>query len=117
MGYFEKYGELLKSIADEADTIALRYFRADEVRVERKRDGTAVTQADRAAEQAMRSLIEARYPTHGILGEEFGVKESVPATSRAYGRLSSAREEASLARRRNLLCRPAAAPSRSPPAR
>lgn len=30
-----------------------------------------VTEADRAAEQAMRRLIEARYPQHGILGEEF----------------------------------------------
>jgi myo-inositol-1(or 4)-monophosphatase len=47
-----------------------------------KADATPVTQADRAAEQAMRSVIEARYPTHGILGEEFGVKESSPATKR-----------------------------------
>lgn len=31
-----------------------------------------VTQADRAAERAMRELIEARYPDHGIAGEEFG---------------------------------------------
>ncbi len=31
-----------------------------------------VTEADRAAEVAIRSLIEARYPSHGILGEEHG---------------------------------------------
>ncbi len=31
-----------------------------------------VTEADRAAEAAIRSLIETRYPTHGILGEEHG---------------------------------------------
>jgi inositol-phosphate phosphatase/L-galactose 1-phosphate phosphatase/histidinol-phosphatase len=31
-----------------------------------------VTAADRAAERAMRSLIEAEYPDHGIFGEEFG---------------------------------------------
>lgn len=30
-----------------------------------------VTEADRAAEVAMRQLIEARYPDHGIYGEEF----------------------------------------------
>jgi histidinol phosphatase-like enzyme (inositol monophosphatase family) len=47
-----------------------------------KADATPVTQADRAAEQAMRSLIEARYPTHGILGEEFGAKESASVTPR-----------------------------------
>jgi len=31
-----------------------------------------VTVADRAAEEAMRVLIEARFPDHGIIGEEFG---------------------------------------------
>ena len=32
-----------------------------------------VTEADRAAEVAMRRLIEAQFPAHGIVGEEFGV--------------------------------------------
>ncbi|HTT13766.1 MAG TPA: inositol monophosphatase family protein [Burkholderiaceae bacterium] len=41
-----------------------------------KADATPVTQADRGAEEAMRALIEARYPGHGIFGEEFGVKET-----------------------------------------
>src|SRR5690606_32076837 len=31
-----------------------------------------VTVADRAGEAAMRALIAARYPDHGIVGEEFG---------------------------------------------
>ena len=31
-----------------------------------------VTAADRAAEAVMRELIAARYPEHGIVGEEFG---------------------------------------------
>lgn len=31
-----------------------------------------VTEADREAEQAIRALIRAEYPGHGILGEEFG---------------------------------------------
>jgi len=31
-----------------------------------------VTEADRAAERAMREEIRRRYPSHGILGEEFG---------------------------------------------
>ena len=35
-----------------------------------------VTEADREAERVMRTLIEAQYPGHGILGEEFGVKET-----------------------------------------
>jgi len=31
-----------------------------------------VTEADRGAEAAIRALIEARYPTHGVIGEEYG---------------------------------------------
>ena len=31
-----------------------------------------VTEADRAAERAIRALIEQKYPDHGILGEEYG---------------------------------------------
>ena len=32
-----------------------------------------VTEADCAAERALRAAIEARYPEHGIWGEEFGM--------------------------------------------
>ena len=45
--------------------------------VENKKEGTAfdpVTEADREAEAVIRTLIEARYPGHGILGEEHGEK-------------------------------------------
>ena len=31
-----------------------------------------VTEADRGAEAAIRRLIEARYPEHGVIGEEYG---------------------------------------------
>ena len=34
-----------------------------------------VTEGDRAAERAIRALIEKHYPTHGIIGEEFGTKQ------------------------------------------
>jgi myo-inositol-1(or 4)-monophosphatase len=47
--------------------------------VEDKSSGGAfdpVTEADREAERAMRSLIEQEYPDHGIAGEEFGPKLS-----------------------------------------
>ncbi len=39
-----------------------------------KGDASPVTLADRGAEEAMRELIEARYPQHGILGEEYGAR-------------------------------------------
>src|SRR5713226_3104623 len=35
-----------------------------------------VTAADRAAEQAMRTLIRETFPAHGIIGEEFGSERS-----------------------------------------
>ena len=43
MGYGETYGALLKAIAEEVEAIVMRYFRVDELRVERKHDGTVVT--------------------------------------------------------------------------
>lgn len=42
--------------------------------VDTKSDDSPVTRADRGAEEAMRALIERRYPAHAILGEEFGVR-------------------------------------------
>jgi myo-inositol-1(or 4)-monophosphatase len=40
--------------------------------VETKDDASPVTAADRGAEAALRERIGARYPAHGIFGEEFG---------------------------------------------
>ena len=39
-----------------------------------KGDASPVTQADRNAEDAMRRLIEQRYPAHAVIGEEHGNK-------------------------------------------
>ncbi|MDZ4139123.1 MAG: histidinol-phosphatase [Erythrobacter sp.] len=41
---------------------------------ERKADRSFVTEADRAAEAAMRRLIEAEFPRDGIIGEEYGIR-------------------------------------------
>jgi histidinol-phosphatase len=60
-------------LADEADRIAMRHFRRD-LRIERKPDRTFVTQADTAIEKLLREKIETRYPSHGVLAEEFGDK-------------------------------------------
>lgn len=58
--------------ARAAGDVTLGYFQTDRFEVETKRDGTAVTTADRAAEETLRSLIEASFPDDGITGEEFG---------------------------------------------
>src|SRR5258705_14018227 len=72
MGYGKEYGALLDAIAKEADAIAMRYFRADELRVDRKGDGTAVTQADRAVEEMARAKVAASGVPLGGFGEEMG---------------------------------------------
>jgi histidinol phosphatase-like enzyme (inositol monophosphatase family) len=41
---------------------------------EKKTDRSFVTEADRAAEAAMRALIEAEFPADGIIGEEYGTR-------------------------------------------
>jgi len=58
-------------LADAAGEVIRPYFRKP-IAVIDKPDLTPVTAADRAAEETMRGLIEARFPEHGILGEEFG---------------------------------------------
>src|SRR6202045_2292545 len=75
MGYREEYGELLEAIAREADAIAMKYFRADEMRVERKGDGTAVTQADRAVEEMARAKVAASGLALDVLGEEMSASD------------------------------------------
>jgi histidinol phosphatase-like enzyme (inositol monophosphatase family) len=58
-------------LADAAASISRRYFRRP-LTVDDKADASPVTVADREAEAAMRALIEARFPEHGIFGEEHG---------------------------------------------
>ena len=72
MGYRAKYGKLLEEIAREAEEIALRYFRALDLQVERKKDGTAVTQADREVEEMAREHVKASGLALDVLGEEMG---------------------------------------------
>jgi inositol-phosphate phosphatase/L-galactose 1-phosphate phosphatase/histidinol-phosphatase len=62
---------LANELADLSGAIIRRYFRR-RLKVDEKLDHTPVTLADRAAEAAMRRLIAARFPAHGILGEEYG---------------------------------------------
>jgi myo-inositol-1(or 4)-monophosphatase len=57
--------------ADAAAAAIRPWFRAG-LAIERKGDESPVTAADRAAEQAMRAVLAEAFPSHGILGEEFG---------------------------------------------
>jgi len=64
---------------DAADQIALAHFRRD-LDLERKPDRTFVTVADRGIEREIRSRIRARYPEHGLVGEEYGTEDGTGAT-------------------------------------
>lgn len=63
--------EIAHSLADAASAIIRGYFRTL-VEVDDKADASPVTIADREAEAAMRRLINAAVPDHGIYGEEYG---------------------------------------------
>jgi histidinol phosphatase-like enzyme (inositol monophosphatase family) len=63
--------EFAVDLARRAGQVTLEHFHRG-VAVEAKADGSPVTEADRAAEVLMRERIEARFPDHAILGEEFG---------------------------------------------
>ena len=57
-------------LADAAGAVIRQYYRAP-LTVESKSDASPVTVADREAEQALRAMIRATWPDHGIDGEEF----------------------------------------------
>jgi histidinol-phosphatase len=63
--------ELAERLAAASGAVIRDHFRTP-FAVDQKADATPVTIADREAESAMRELIAAAYPNHGILGEEHG---------------------------------------------
>jgi inositol-phosphate phosphatase/L-galactose 1-phosphate phosphatase/histidinol-phosphatase len=67
----DQFLALAIDLADAAGEAIRPYFRRP-IAVDDKPDLSPVTAADRAAERVMRDLIAKRFPTHGIIGEEFG---------------------------------------------
>ncbi len=62
---------IAQRLADAAGNAIRPLFRGDWSQ-ERKADASPVTEADRAAEAAMRAIIEVECPDDGIIGEEYG---------------------------------------------
>ncbi|MFH1105567.1 MAG: inositol monophosphatase family protein [Actinomycetota bacterium] len=58
--------------ADAADRVALARFGAADLHVETKGDASPVSDADRSAEMAIRSVLGRLHPGDAILGEEYG---------------------------------------------
>ena len=96
---FATFVDKLATVAGEA----IRPFFRTTLGVQNKSSGGVfdpVTEADRAAETAMRALIRKTFPAHGIIGEEFGDEgdaERVPRQQRDRGYLAGSDPDVVLA--------------------
>ncbi len=86
MSYEGQYGVLLRGIADEADAMSLDCFRNSSLRVERKMDGTALTQADGAIEKMARKRVTESGLALDVYGEEQGTGGGKSGAAPAAGR-------------------------------
>jgi myo-inositol-1(or 4)-monophosphatase len=66
------------AVALEASSVILPYYQNPDLEVERKRDTSPVTEADKQAELLIRDRLATSFPDDAILGEEFPDK---PGTS------------------------------------
>lgn len=71
----QDFKEFATKLADASEKIIMSYYQKD-IDIEDKKDSSPVTIADRSAEEKMRSMIEENFPDHGIIGEEFGNKNT-----------------------------------------
>ena len=66
------YRSFIAELAVSSSAFIRPFFAQPDLVVETKADDSPVTAADRGAEKLLRQLIGKRFPTHGIIGEEFG---------------------------------------------
>lgn len=71
----QEFITLTRELQQEAGEIARKYFRQN-FAVDAKDDASPVTIADRTIEEALRERLEKNRPDDGIIGEEFGIKDS-----------------------------------------
>jgi histidinol-phosphatase len=69
---YERELEVAREIAEDAGSMALERF-GDDVRAERKSDGSWVTDVDRMVESTIRARLGTAFPGHNVLGEETGL--------------------------------------------
>jgi histidinol-phosphatase len=83
MASLREYLDFAVETAYQAGRLTLGYYRTD-LRPEFKGDDSPVTVADREAEALIRRRIEACYPQHAIVGEEYGEKGVAGASHRWF---------------------------------
>lgn len=91
VSYEKQYGALLRGISDEADAMSLDCFRNSSLRVERKMDGTALTQADGAVEKMARRRVAESGLELDVYGEEQGTGGGKAGAGDAQGAAKKAR--------------------------
>ena len=62
----------MTELAAQSGDFIRPFFGSPDLVVETKSDATPVTLADRGAEELMRGLIQKKFPSHGVMGEELG---------------------------------------------
>ena len=67
---YDEFVKFANFLADESSIIINKYFRT-KININKKEDSTPVTIADQNTELKIRELISSKYPSHGILGEEY----------------------------------------------
>ena len=70
MHHYDEFLNFANLLADESEIIINKYFRT-KINISEKNDKSPVTIADQNTELKIRELIKEKYPSHGILGEEF----------------------------------------------
>jgi myo-inositol-1(or 4)-monophosphatase len=70
----EPYSSFIVELAERSGDLIRPYFGAssEDLGIELKTDETIVTRADCETEALLREMIRARFPDHGIVGEEYG---------------------------------------------
>ena len=68
--------------AEDAAQLTLQWFQNSDLTADIKSDGTEVTDADRSAEDLLRSTISKEFPSDTIIGEE--AKDSIGSSSRKW---------------------------------
>jgi histidinol phosphatase-like enzyme (inositol monophosphatase family) len=66
------YRAFITELAEHSGAFIRPHFGRLDLAVETKSDASPVTLADRGAEELMRGLIAKKFPSHGLIGEEFG---------------------------------------------
>ena len=66
------FRDFMMELARRSGEFIMPYFGSADLAVEMKGDASPVTEADRGAEELMRAMIAKKFPSHGIVGEEFG---------------------------------------------